>query len=298
MRRLTLIAVLLFCNSSLAASTIQHEFISHPNDSAKKVEYYWTKPEKAGRWPAIIYIHGHQEPERPGGKDYVDWGVLKDASEHGYVAVAVSQPGYGESSGPPDFCGPFTQQAIQSVIDLFRKKDFVKPDKIGIPGVSRGAIVASMIITQDQKKAAAALLSGSYDLHDSFNKLIRARKTDSIAKSIAENIYNEISQTETIKSTDVLTTQAIKALTRRAISQESFSMRSTLSHAEKIKTPLLILNGAKDNRTFPYQAKKLSKSVSDKGIYAKVMIYPNFGHFIQVQERSKETIPFFTKHLK
>ncbi len=80
--------------------------IAHPDDPAKKVEYFLEKPTGPGPWPAIILLHGHQDWPRAGGKDFVTWGVLDDFANRGYLAVSISQPGYGNSTGPADFCGP------------------------------------------------------------------------------------------------------------------------------------------------------------------------------------------------
>lgn len=255
--------------------TIHHEFIPHPNDPSKKIEFYWAQPEGKGPWPVKVFIHGHQEPDRPGGKAYVDWGVIEETTKHDEVAVAVSQPGYGASSGPADYCGPFTQKAVIAVIDLFRKKDFVLPEKIGLEGTSRGAVVASMVVTQDQRIAAAVLISGSYDTTDTFNRLTALGKTQIIAKEIAKNIQNESGG-----------------------SKQALLDRSAIPNAKKIKTPLLILQGAKDDRTFPDQAEKFAKLVNENGTPAKVVIYPNAGHSIPVSLRSDEVHPFFKRYLK
>jgi len=32
--------------------------IPHPDDPAKKVEYFLEKPKGSGPWPAIIFLHG------------------------------------------------------------------------------------------------------------------------------------------------------------------------------------------------------------------------------------------------
>jgi len=84
-------------------------------------------------------------------------------ASRGYVAAAVSQPGYGHSDGPPDFCGPFTQEAVLGVIDFLRTMPVVQPQKIALYGYSRGAIVASMVATQDPQLAAVVLGAGAYD---------------------------------------------------------------------------------------------------------------------------------------
>ncbi len=67
-------------------------------------------------------------------------GRLGIMASRGYVAAAVSQPGYGNSTGPPDFCGPVTQSAALDAIGFLRRQAFVNPNKIGLYGYSRGAI--------------------------------------------------------------------------------------------------------------------------------------------------------------
>ena len=86
----------------------------------------------------------------------------------GYVAAAVSQPGYGKSDGPPDYCGPFTQDAVQAAVEFLRRQTFIDPTRIALYGYSRGAIVASMVAT---KVAAVVLGAGAYDF---FSWLLRA----------------------------------------------------------------------------------------------------------------------------
>ena len=43
---------------------IQQAFLQHPQNLSKKVEVFWTKPAEPGPWPAILFIHGHQEQVR------------------------------------------------------------------------------------------------------------------------------------------------------------------------------------------------------------------------------------------
>ena len=119
--------------------------IPHPDNPGKKVEYFLERPQGSGPWPAIIFLHGHQDWPTAGGKDFVKWGVLDEFAGRGYLAVAISQPGYGNSSGPADFCGPFTQHAVAAVIAKLRSDGYVKGNKIVIQGVSRGALVAGLV---------------------------------------------------------------------------------------------------------------------------------------------------------
>jgi hypothetical protein len=80
-------------------------------------------------------LHGHQDGSRPGGKDLAEWGVvLKKYVAREYLAVAVSQPGYGNSAGPADFSGPFTQHAVSGVIAKLRADGMAIPDRLLIEG--------------------------------------------------------------------------------------------------------------------------------------------------------------------
>ena len=49
--------------------------IPHPDDPAKRVEYFLEKPSTVGPWPTVVFLHGHQEVTRAGGYDFVKWGI-------------------------------------------------------------------------------------------------------------------------------------------------------------------------------------------------------------------------------
>ena len=140
---------------------IHHELLPHSQDRDKAVEMFWAKPEGNGPFPVVLFIHGHQEGPRDGGEAYVRTGRLGIMARRGYVSAAVSQPGYGNSAGPPDYCGPFTQQAVLVAIDFLRRQPFVRANKVALFGYSRGAIVAAMVATQDPGLAAVVLGAGA-----------------------------------------------------------------------------------------------------------------------------------------
>jgi len=125
----------------------EQNFIPTSTTAGKKIEYYAVWSSKEGPWPVVLYIHGHQHPERMGGKKYLKDKTLGEMAKNGYLAIAISMPGYGNSSGPPDFCGPSTQNAVIALIKYLRTQPFVIPEKIVLIGESRGALVGSMVAT-------------------------------------------------------------------------------------------------------------------------------------------------------
>ena len=236
--------------------------IPHPDDPSKHVEYFIEKPEGKGPWPTIVLLHGHQESQPVGGKMFVEWGVLDQFTKRGVLAVAVSMPGYGNSTGPSDFCGGLTQHAVAAVIAKFRADGVIAPDKLVVEGISRGAIVAGLVAAHDPLVAGVVMISGEYDL----STLAGGHQSDRCEAG----------------RTRVGGTDAIRA-------------RSVINFAKEIKATTLILNGGKDDRTDPEHARRLAKDITASGGKARVIIYPDFGHQIPVDVRTKDIEPFLTQ---
>jgi dipeptidyl aminopeptidase/acylaminoacyl peptidase len=243
--------------------------ILHPDDPAKKVEYFLEKPKGSGPWPTVVFLHGHQDPPRAGGKEFVRWGVLDEFAGRGYLAVSISQPGYGNSTGPADFCGPFTQHAVAAVIAKLRAEGYIKENRIVIQGISRGALVAGMVAAHDPSIRGIVLISGLYDLQ------AYARQAKSaMAASVVDSMKMETGGTD-----------------------EALKSRSLLFFAQDLKAATLILNGARDDRTDPDQAWRLAEIINAHGGHARAIVYPEYGHQIPVEVRSKDVDPFIEQIL-
>ncbi len=239
--------------------------IVHPDKRSASIEYFVERPVGAGPWPTIVFLHGHQNPtERIGGRAFVNWGVLKQFAQKGYLAVSISLPGYGQSSGPRDFAGPFTQHAVQSVLTKLESDQLANPDKILIQGVSLGAVTAALVAAKNKQIAGLVLISGLYDLPAFFAD----------PKTAAAQM---------VKTAAVQQTGG---------SEEAFRMRSALFSATDIQAATLILNGAKDDRTDARQAERFAQAINASGGRAVAHIFPEYGHEIPVKIRAAEVSRF------
>jgi len=64
-----------------------------------------------------------------------------------------------------------------------------------------------------------------------------------------------------------------------------------------VKAETLILNGAKDDRTDPDQARRVAEIINAHGGHARAIVYPEFGHQIPIEVRSKDVDPFIERVL-
>lgn len=241
------------------------ELVAHPDDSARQIEFYWTTPEGTGPWPAIVYVHPHLRDPSKGSGQYVAAGVLGRMAGRGYVAAAISQPGYGASDGPADFCGPITQAAVTRVLEILRGNPAVKPDGIVLYGYSRGAIVASMVATRDHRLAGLVLGGGVYDLADAHARL-------PAGSVLGDNIARESGATP-----------------------EAFRARSSLLHAESIRAPTLILHGEDDDVGPVDQARAMAQKLAAAGVQVTLEVFPATGHHIPLGPRNQALYRFLAQ---
>ncbi|PPJ48636.1 S9 family peptidase [Rhizobium sp. KAs_5_22] len=184
---------------------------------------------------AILFVHGNQGGLFLGGREAVDDGSLvRFSSRLGITAAAVSQPGFGASDGPSDFCGPATQKSIISALDFLKQQPSVDPTRIVLYGNSRGAVASAMVATKVVDLKAIILTGGVYDLRDAYKNSSRGLQ------------------------------QAIQK--EAGISDKNFLDRSALYHSHDIKSETLLLHGKYDDRASVDQAERFSEALAREGV--------------------------------
>jgi dipeptidyl aminopeptidase/acylaminoacyl peptidase len=243
------------------AAEPQERMVLHPQSrDPADVELFISRPTGGSARPAILFVHGHQSPPRPGGRVFtrldrrpalatIDEGRLERMRERGYLAAAVSLPGYGTTSGPPDFWGPRSQAALRAALDYLLALPDIDREKVAVYGVSGGAATASMVATSDARITALILVAGVYDLGMEY------------------------------PSGD----PGLDAYIERGTTPEAFATRAALRYAERICSRTLILHGERDVRGRQVdQARLLADRLRTNGTPVRLRIYENTPHSIPI----------------
>ena len=280
MKYFLLLAALTACSHQPKVTNdhgLRHQLVPRLSNSSRNVEIYWAEPAAKTPWPVVIYLHGNQEAFDNGGRTFHEWGVLESARDLGFLAVGVSLPGFGQSSGPRDFCGPDSQQAVHDVIRFLRHREDVREEKIALVGVSRGATVAAKVGEQVAGLAGIVLISGVYEMGEVYHHWKADIETPE-ALALAAEFEHE----------SVMADAGPLDVTVRE--------RSVLP-VPQIQVPVLVLQGARDPLTLPLQAEELVRRLQSRGVDARAVIYPEAGHRIPAEARQREIEPFLKRVL-
>lgn len=242
------------CDRAAAARSIPH-----PNGKGAIVELFVARPAATPPRALVVMLHGHQPTSpSPGGHVFVTWGELDRIAAMGFLAASVSLPGFGRTTGPADFAGPYTQNAIAAVIADFEHRREIAPGAaIVVLGISLGAVAGALIAAREPRISGLVLISGAYDLPALF--------ANSERRGVAE----------------------VRAQFERQTGggEPAARSRSPLFQAHTIRARALILNGAQDDRTDPAQAQQFCEALVAAGQSAECVVYPNHGHAIPFAER-------------
>lgn len=117
----------------------------------------------------IVYAHG-----APGAAA----GFLPEAlamARHGFGALLLDLPGYGESEGHRDW-GPSSQAALRRAIDFVVTQPGVNRRRIGGFGYSMGGLAIARAAADDRRIAALVLLATPTSLLESYQAKYRSRR--------------------------------------------------------------------------------------------------------------------------
>jgi len=224
------------------------------------VEALTFRPVSEGEFPGLMLIPGYQGTV----KNYLSFGII--FAKLGFASMTISTPGFGKTDLKPDFLGKNTIKAYIEGYKTFRKENFVDKNKLGIFGYSRGAIAASLMITELKDVKAAVLGGGIYDLKKAYDEMT--------IEGIKENIKAET-----------------------GASENAFKERSAILRVKKINSSVLIIHGEKDLNAPTNQAYLLNDELKRLNKDVELQIIAGQDHRIGGSAFLQLVVDFFSRKL-
>jgi dipeptidyl aminopeptidase/acylaminoacyl peptidase len=263
------------------ADLVEAEVVRYPSFDEMKIPALLYKPRDASpqhKVPAVVYVHGG-----PGGQTKRTYAAdVQFLTNHGYAVLAVNNrgsSGYGKTFYHLD-------DKKHGDVDLkdcvFGRKylaslDWVDGTRVGIMGGSYGGYMTV---------AALAFAPDAFDLGiDVFGVTNWVRTLESIPpwwSSERDALYAELGDPNKDK--------------------ERLRSISPLFHADKIKKPLLVVQGANDPRVLKVESDEIVAAAKKNGAPVEYLVFPDEGHgFTKKKNRIaalEAYLSFLEKHLR
>lgn len=257
------------------------QIISYPSSDGLNIPAYLTVPKgmKAENLPLIVFPHGG-----PWARDY--WGYNPYAqflANRGYAILNVNfrgSTGYGKdflNAGNNEW-GELMQDDLTWGAKHLIAEGIADPNKIGIMGGSYGgyATLAGMTFTPDFYAAGVSIVGPS-------NLMTLLESIPPYWESIRKMFHERMGDPNT---------EAGKA---------QLESQSPFFHAKKIKTPLMVVQGANDPRVKKAESDQIVVAMRDLGLPVEYICAPDEGHGFSRPENNMAFLAaaekFLAKHL-
>ncbi len=242
--------------------------------------YY--KPQQASaqnKVPALIWVHGG-----PGGQSRVGYfPLIQFLVNNGYAVLAVNNrgsSGYGQKFYQMDDLN-HGEKDLQDCVwgkKHLQSLPYVDPEKIGIIGGSYGGYMtmAGMTFTPDEFKVGV-------DIFGVTNWLRTLKSIPPYWESMRGALYAELGD---------------------PFSADSVRLRkiSPLFHTDKVKHPIMVLQGANDPRVLQVESDEIVAGVKKNNVPVEYIVFPDEGHgFVKKENEIKgygAVLKFLDKYLK
>lgn len=240
--------------------------------------FYKPKNAAAGnKVPALVWVHGG-----PGGQSVAGYSQsIQYFVNHGYAILAVNNrgsSGYGKSFYKMDNRNHGDKDLKDCVWGKkwLAQQAYIDPAKIGIYGGSYGGFMSLAGIIQYPNEFKVGV-----DLFGVTNWLRTLQSIPAYWESFRKALYDEMGD----PATDSARLRSI----------------SPLFNTDKIKTPLLVLQGSNDPRVLQVESDEIVAGAKKNGTPVEYVLFPDEGHGFRKKENqmkaAKVTLEFLDKHL-
>jgi dipeptidyl aminopeptidase/acylaminoacyl peptidase len=258
------------------------EVVRFPSFDSLQIPAIYFKPLEATtahKVPGLVWVHGG-----PGGQSRVGYSALVQfLVNHGYAVLEVNNrgsSGYGKTFYKMDD----RNHGDKDLMDcIYAKKylqglDYIEKDKIGIIGGSYGGFMtmAAMTLHPDE-------FSVGIDLFGVTNWLRTLKSIPPYWESFRKALYAELGDPFTADSNRL-----------RSI--------SPLFNADRIKHPIMVLQGQNDPRVLKVESDEIVESAKKNNVPVEYIVFPDEGHgFVKKENEIKgygDILVFLDKYMK
>ncbi len=259
------------------------KFIDIPSRDGKQIKSKYYLPngfDKTKKYPMVVFVHGagYLQNTINGWNNYFrEFMFHHILTQKGYLVLDIDfrgSAGYGQAwrTDVYDFLGGKDYEDHLDAIDFMVKNYAVDANKVGVYGGSYGGFMAGMLVLRAPDKiAAAAALRPVFDW---------------------KNYY---------ASSPVYTAQRLGFPDKNP---EAYQRSSSITYADKLQKPLLILHGMVDDNVHVQDSVQMIEKLMrlEKTQYFEAMLYPAENHaFARPSSWTDEyqrILNLFEKHLK
>jgi dipeptidyl aminopeptidase/acylaminoacyl peptidase len=263
------------------SSLIVPELVRFRARDGLEIPGYLYKPKKAGptqKVPAILWVHGG-----PGGQTRSDYSApLQFITGNGYAVFAINNrgsSGYGKEFYHADD-KLHGKEPLYDCVDAKRylqSLEWVDPDKIGIAGRSYGGYMVLAALAFQPEEFAAGI-----DLFGVSNWVRTLENIPPYWASVHEHLYEEIGNPQK--------------------DRDNLIAISPLFHADKIKRPLMVVQGKNDVRVIKPESDDIVEAVKRNGVPVHYLVFDDEGHGFKHTRNEvrcwEEVVAFLDEHLK
>ena len=258
------------------------EVVRYKSFDGLEIPAIYYKPVTASpdnKVPALVWVHGG-----PGGQSRVGYRpLIQYLVNNGYAVLAVNNrgsSGYGKSFYKMDDLNHGDKDLKDCIWGKkwLQEQDYINAEEIGIIGGSYGGYMtmAAMTFTPDEFKVGVNLFGVT-------NWLRTLKSIPPYWESFRDALYAELGNPYSDDSTRLYNI-------------------SPLFHAQKVKNPIMVLQGANDPRVLQVESDEIVEAVKKNNVTVEYIVFPDEGHgFIKKENQIKgykAILDFLEKHLK
>lgn len=260
---------------------VSAEVVRYESFDGLEIPAIYYKPHQAtkdNKVPALVWVHGG-----PGGQSRVGYSALiQYLVNQGYAILAVNNrgsSGYGKTFFKMDD-KKHGEEDLKDCIwgkKWLQEQEYIDSEKIGILGGSYGGYMtmAAMTFTPDEFEAGVNIFGVT-------NWLRTLKSIPPYWEAFREALYEEMG--DPVKDSVALYN------------------KSPLFHAEQVKNPVMVLQGANDPRVLQVESDEIVAALKENNVPVEYVVFEDEGHgFIKKEneiEGYRQIRQFLDKYLK